>query len=127
MRTFALAFVAALIALPAAAEQQITLKKAPGVDKVEANCQACHSLAYIPMNSPFLNAAGWDATVNKMIKALGAPIGGGGRYDDLLARFGRPLPAVGFALGIDRLHIALTGEERGTGALLAQPAGEQIA
>jgi ATP phosphoribosyltransferase regulatory subunit HisZ len=59
--------------------------------------------------------------------ALGAPIGGGGRYDDLLARFGRPLPAVGFALGIDRLHIALTGEERGTGALLAQPAGEQIA
>jgi ATP phosphoribosyltransferase regulatory subunit len=44
--------------------------------------------------------------------ALGAPLGGGGRYDDLLGRFGRPLPAVGFALGIDRLHIALAGEER---------------
>ena len=44
--------------------------------------------------------------------ALGMPIGGGGRYDDLLGRFGRPLPAVGFALTIDRLHIALTGEER---------------
>jgi ATP phosphoribosyltransferase regulatory subunit len=44
--------------------------------------------------------------------ALGAPIGGGGRYDDLLGRFGRPLPAVGFALGVDRLHIALAGEER---------------
>ena len=43
--------------------------------------------------------------------ALGAPLGGGGRYDDLLGRFGRPLPAVGFALTIDRLHIALTGEE----------------
>ena len=43
--------------------------------------------------------------------ALGAPIGGGGRYDDLLGRFGRPLPAVGFALGVDRLHLALTGEE----------------
>jgi ATP phosphoribosyltransferase regulatory subunit len=51
--------------------------------------------------------------------ALGAPIGGGGRYDDLLGRFGRKLPAVGFALGVDRLHIALAGEERGTGALLA--------
>jgi ATP phosphoribosyltransferase regulatory subunit len=51
--------------------------------------------------------------------ALGAPIGGGGRYDDLLGRFGRSLPAVGFALGVDRLHIALAGEERGTGALLA--------
>jgi ATP phosphoribosyltransferase regulatory subunit len=53
--------------------------------------------------------------------ALGAPIGGGGRYDDLVGRFGRSLPAVGFALGVDRLHIALAGEERGTGALLARP------
>jgi ATP phosphoribosyltransferase regulatory subunit len=43
--------------------------------------------------------------------ALGVAIGGGGRYDDLLGRFGRPLPAVGFALGVDRLHIALAGEE----------------
>ncbi|HWX97029.1 MAG TPA: ATP phosphoribosyltransferase regulatory subunit [Solirubrobacteraceae bacterium] len=51
--------------------------------------------------------------------ALGSPIGGGGRYDELLGRFGRSLPAVGFALGVDRLHIALAGEERGTGALLA--------
>jgi ATP phosphoribosyltransferase regulatory subunit len=44
--------------------------------------------------------------------ALGQPIGGGGRYDELLGRFGRPLPAVGFALGVDRLHLALTGEEK---------------
>jgi len=50
--------------------------------------------------------------------ALGAPIGGGGRYDELVGRFGRSLPAVGFALGVDRLHIALAGEERGTGAML---------
>ena len=44
--------------------------------------------------------------------AMGQPIGGGGRYDDLLGRFGRPLPAVGFALTVDSLHVALTGEER---------------
>jgi ATP phosphoribosyltransferase regulatory subunit len=44
--------------------------------------------------------------------ALGAPIGGGGRYDELACRFGRDLPAVGFALGVDRLHIALAGEGR---------------
>ena len=37
-----------------------------------------------------------------------APLGGGGRYDDLLGRFGRSLPAVGFALRIDDLHQALT-------------------
>lgn len=45
--------------------------------------------------------------------AYGVPIGIGGRYDDLLARFGRPLPAVGFALNVERVHIALTSEERG--------------
>jgi ATP phosphoribosyltransferase regulatory subunit len=44
--------------------------------------------------------------------ALGEPLGGGGRYDDLLGRFGRALPAVGFAIGVDRLHAALAGEER---------------
>jgi len=42
--------------------------------------------------------------------ALGEPVGGGGRYDDLLGRFGRPLPAVGFGIGIDALHVALAGE-----------------
>jgi ATP phosphoribosyltransferase regulatory subunit len=47
--------------------------------------------------------------------AYGLPIGGGGRYDELLGAFGRPLPAVGFALNVERLHIALTGEERGLG------------
>ncbi|MCL4474275.1 MAG: ATP phosphoribosyltransferase regulatory subunit [Actinobacteria bacterium] len=41
---------------------------------------------------------------------LGFPIGGGGRYDGLLARFGRPMPAVGFAVGLDRLHIAVSGQ-----------------
>jgi len=45
--------------------------------------------------------------------AYGVPLGGGGRYDELLGSFGRSLPAVGFALNVERLHIALTGEERG--------------
>ncbi len=75
MHKFVIALVAALIASPAfAAEQVIKLKQGPGLDKVEANCQACHNLAYIPMNSPFPNAALWDAEVTKMIKAFGAPI-----------------------------------------------------
>jgi mono/diheme cytochrome c family protein len=75
MRKAIIALTLALIASPALAEEQvIKLKPGPGLDKVEANCAACHSLAYIPMNSPFLNAAGWDAAVNKMINALKAPI-----------------------------------------------------
>jgi mono/diheme cytochrome c family protein len=78
MRALIIAFVAALIALPALAdEQEIKLKQGTGLDKVEGNCQACHTLAYIPMNSPYLNAAGWDAEVTKMIKAYGAPVDDG--------------------------------------------------
>jgi ATP phosphoribosyltransferase regulatory subunit len=45
--------------------------------------------------------------------AYGVPLGSGGRYDDLLQNFGRRLPAVGFALNVERVHIALMGEERG--------------
>jgi ATP phosphoribosyltransferase regulatory subunit len=44
--------------------------------------------------------------------ALGTPLGGGGRYDDLLASFGRALPACGWALDVERLHAARVGEGR---------------
>jgi sulfite dehydrogenase (cytochrome) subunit B len=70
-----MALLACMLALPALADEaQIKLKDAPGRDKVEGNCTACHSLDYIQMNSPFMSAAAWDAEVNKMIKAMGAPI-----------------------------------------------------
>jgi hypothetical protein len=37
-------------------------------------CAGCHSLDYIPLNSPFMDKEGWTAEVNKMINAYGAPI-----------------------------------------------------
>jgi hypothetical protein len=75
MRTILIALVAAILSVPAMAEEKlIDLKKAPGLDKVEGNCGACHSLDYIQMNSPYPNAALWDAEVTKMIKVFGAPI-----------------------------------------------------
>jgi mono/diheme cytochrome c family protein len=75
MRTISIVFFAALLSIPAAADEQpVELRQAPGLDKVEANCGACHSLDYIQMNSPFPTAAVWDAAVTKMIKAFGAPI-----------------------------------------------------
>jgi ATP phosphoribosyltransferase regulatory subunit len=43
---------------------------------------------------------------------LGQPLGGGGRYDDLIGRFGRDLPACGWALNVERLHLARVGEGR---------------
>jgi ATP phosphoribosyltransferase regulatory subunit HisZ len=42
--------------------------------------------------------------------AFGSPLGGGGRYDDLLGRFGRSLPACGWALDVERVHAAALGE-----------------
>jgi ATP phosphoribosyltransferase regulatory subunit len=44
--------------------------------------------------------------------ALGHVLGGGGRYDELMGRFGLPLPAAGFALHLERVHIAQAEEER---------------
>ncbi len=57
-----------------AQEGAIALKDAPGKAQVEGNCAGCHSLAYIQMNSPFLDKAKWEATVKKMMAAFGAPI-----------------------------------------------------
>jgi len=43
--------------------------------------------------------------------AVGFALGGGGRYDDLLGRFGRPLPACGVGLDVQRVHLAQAAEE----------------
>jgi ATP phosphoribosyltransferase regulatory subunit len=43
--------------------------------------------------------------------AVGFALGGGGRYDDLLGRFGRELPACGIALDVQRVHMARAAEE----------------
>jgi ATP phosphoribosyltransferase regulatory subunit len=44
--------------------------------------------------------------------AVGHVLGGGGRYDELLKRFGIDLPAAGFALYLERVHIAQMEESR---------------
>ena len=69
----------ALLAVAACAgalaqEKRIAFKDGPGLQAFQANCGSCHSLDYIVMNSPFLDRAGWDASVKKMINAFGAPI-----------------------------------------------------
>ena len=75
---FSLVILTATLVLPAAAQEaKLTLKDAPGRDKVMVNCSSCHSIDYVGMNSPFLDKAGWEGSVNKMIKAFGAPIPAG--------------------------------------------------
>jgi ATP phosphoribosyltransferase regulatory subunit len=55
---------------------------------------------------------------------LGFEVGSGGRYDTLLARFGRPLPAVGFMLGLDRVELLLG--RQGTGPASAALPAEAV-
>ncbi len=55
--------------------------QAEGVERVQASCVACHSLDYIVMNSPIQDRAGWEKTVTKMVKVMGAPI----EPDDVVA------------------------------------------
>jgi ATP phosphoribosyltransferase regulatory subunit len=43
--------------------------------------------------------------------AVGFALGGGGRYDELIGRFGRELPACGLALDVQRVHLAQAAEE----------------
>lgn len=55
-----------------------------------------------------------------LVEDVGYLLVTGGRYDDLVARFGRDLPATGFAIGIERLLLAL---ERQGVWLVDQPPG----
>jgi cytochrome c5 len=57
-----------------AGESDIELKAGDGKDLVAANCMMCHSLDYIEMNAAVLDKQGWEKTVDKMIKVMGAPI-----------------------------------------------------
>ena len=43
--------------------------------------------------------------------AVGFTLGGGGRYDELIGRFGRDLPACGIALDVQRVHLAQAAED----------------
>jgi ATP phosphoribosyltransferase regulatory subunit len=44
--------------------------------------------------------------------AVGFALGGGGRYDYLMGRFGQPRPACGVALNVQHVHIAQAAEEK---------------
>lgn len=59
------------IALPAI---DTDLKDGKGKEKAVSYCNICHSVDYITMQPPLTNAQ-WTATVNKMIKVFGAPVG----------------------------------------------------
>lgn len=67
--------------------------------------------------------------VEAFAPGLGLPLGGGGRYDGVLASYDSPLPAAGFALGLERVMIALVeqGVEVPVAPLDAVVGGEPVA
>ena len=49
-------------------------------------------------------------------------VGGGGRYDDLVARFtGQKVPATGFSIGVSRLQAALAALNKDKPAAADRP------
>ena len=52
---------------------------------------------------------------------LGFDVGGGGRYDSLLAKLGRPMPAIGFMLGLDRLALLVGRQARSSAPSVSAP------
>ena len=93
-RRTALAVAAlALCGAAQADESSVQLAQADGVERVQAYCAICHSLDYIVMNSPFQDRAGWDKTVTKMVKVMGAPLApedAAAIVDYLAANYGKP-------------------------------------
>jgi hypothetical protein len=64
-----------LLALPAVADEgKLQLQDGAGKELITTYCAVCHSLDYIQINAPFLDRQGWEATVNKMITIMGAPV-----------------------------------------------------
>jgi hypothetical protein len=89
----ALILLAFSVSIARAEEKPITLKAGPDADVVAANCSICHTLDYIPTNSPFMNRQMWTAEVNKMINAFGAPIAPDDAkkiIDYLVGMYGKP-------------------------------------
>ncbi len=92
---------------------------AAGLSDVLSGLRALHGLLEAPVAARVIFDLGLvrrlgyytGAVFQVYDPAYGVPIGAGGRYDELLGLFGRPLPAVGFALSVERVHIALTAEE----------------
>jgi len=58
-----------------------------------------------------------------MTYGMGFPILGGGRYDTLCGKFGKPMPATGFSLGVDR---ALTALYRNKGKIPEEYSADSI-
>ncbi len=111
-----------LTSLPALRGGPEVLDRADGpVARAAENLRACHELLAergmaerVIFDLGLVRELGYytGAVFELYDPAVGFAIGGGGRYDELVGRFGRPMPACGVALDLERVHMAATAEER---------------
>jgi hypothetical protein len=89
----AAAVLASLAPGARADESQLALIDAPGRDAVYANCRTCHSVDYVMINAGIPDRAGWEGSINKMRKVMGAPISDADAafiLDYLASNYGKP-------------------------------------
>ena len=85
---------------PACSETYETLVERGTADRVQIDFGLLRDLGYYT-----------GAIFEVYDPALGHVLGGGGRYDGFLAKFGLDLPAAGFSLYLERVHVAQMEEE----------------
>ena len=85
----------------------------PGSARPSRRCEARGVAERVQIDLGLLRDLGYysGAILEVYDPALGHVLGGGGRYDGLLKRFGVDLPAAGFALYMERVHVAQMEEE----------------
>jgi ATP phosphoribosyltransferase regulatory subunit len=78
-----------------------------------AHLDACGCLRSVMLDLGLIGRHNYyTGTVYEVYAAgLGFTVANGGRYDNLLRRFGEPLPATGFAISLERLISVLPDEE----------------
>lgn len=89
----------------------------------ETLCKAGYQDALILDLGEFRGFDYYDGVVfDVFAEGVGVELGGGGRYDHLIGRFGRNIPSTGFALNVDRLFRALQAQSSkgGVGARAAK-------
>ncbi|HXV60494.1 MAG TPA: ATP phosphoribosyltransferase regulatory subunit [Vicinamibacteria bacterium] len=97
-------------------DEALSLADSPALRRLEAIASRIEELGFGErVRFDFAEVRGFDYYTGYVFEVhapgAGLELGGGGRYDSLVGRFGRDLPAVGFYLSLDRLAELL--EKRG--------------
>ena len=78
-------------------------------------CTAGHRASLILDLGEFRGFDYYDGVVfDVFAEGMGSELGGGGRYDHLIGRFGKPLPSTGFGLDVDRLFRTMQFPDEGS-------------